>query len=201
MARFKSRGRLIYDDLMIAAPDDRCPFCGHRNVSTLDHCLPKAQYPALAVTPINLAPCCKDYNHDKGNLAPAFKDDQLLNPYYDDVTDDPWLFAEIVPGSPPGVKFLVGYPKHWNPDMSARVKNHFERLKLAKLYASQGGRQLQNMRGALAEIYDAVGMLAVREDLDRRYRGCSQIYVNSWEGALYRAAAASNWYCNGGFRA
>lgn len=30
MARNKSRGRAIYDRLMIAAPFDQCPFCGHR---------------------------------------------------------------------------------------------------------------------------------------------------------------------------
>ena len=50
MARQKGRGRAIYDKLMLAAVHGQCPFCGHLPVSTLDHSLPKARHPTLAVT-------------------------------------------------------------------------------------------------------------------------------------------------------
>lgn len=201
MARNKSRGRAVYDRLMIASPFDQCPFCGHRTVSTLDHTLPKAQHPALAVTPLNLIPCCKDCNHSKGNLELEADEDQLLNAYYDDVSDGEWLYAEIVQGAPPGAKFFVETPEEWEVEIAVRVENHFVKLELAKLYASQAGRQLQNIRGALGEIYDAAGFEAVREDLARRARSHAGVSVNSWEGALYEAAAGSDWYCDGGFRA
>lgn len=201
MARSKSRGRAIYDQLMIAADNDMCPFCGHRTVSTLDHSLPKASHPAFSVTPINLIPCCKDCNHAKGIESPVTEEDQLLNAYYDDVTVDRWLYAAIVEGSPPAATFFVDAPDHWEEEVATRVENHFAKLHLAKLYASQAGRQFQNMRGALGEIFDSAGVDAVREDLERRFRGCKAIMENSWEGALYQAAAASNWYCHGGFRA
>jgi hypothetical protein len=201
MARSRSRGRAIYDRLMIAAKNDMCPFCGHRTVSTLDHSLPKATHPAFAVTPINLIPCCKDCNHNKGTQSPATKEDQLLNAYYDDVMADRWLHAEIIEGSPPAARFFVEVSNNWTDGIATRVRNHFNKLHLGKLYASQAGRQLQNMRGALGEIYDAVGVDAVREDLERRFRGCRDVMVNSWEGALYQGAAASDWYCDNGFRA
>jgi hypothetical protein len=201
MAKGGSRGRDIYDQLMIAAKGDLCPFCGHRNVSTLDHCLPKSQHPALAVTPINLVPSCKDCNHEKGTPHLTGKADQLLNAYYDDIEADLWLHAEIVQGSPAGARFFVVPNANWDAVTSQRVANHFDTLKLAKLYASQAGRQLQNMRGALGEIYDAAGLGAVREDLLRRHRSCSQVKINSWEAALYAASEISDWYCDGGFRA
>jgi len=201
MARGQSRGRAIYDRLMIAADNDVCPFCGHRTVSTLDHSLPKAGHPVFAVTPVNLIPCCKDCNHAKGTQSPATEEDQLLNAYYDDVTADRWLYAEVIEGSPPAARFFVETPDDWQGEIKTRVENHFTMLDLAKLYASQAGRQFQNMRGALGEIYDAAGPAAVREDLERRFRSCRDITVNSWEGALYEAVAASDWYCDGGFRA
>jgi len=201
MARNRSRGRAIYDSLMIATPFDQCPFCGHRTVSTLDHSLPKAQHPALAVTPINLIPCCKDCNHSKGNLELENDEDQLLNAYYDDVSDGRWLYAEIVQGAPPGAKFFVETPEEWEVEIAVRVENHFVKLELARLYASQAGRQLQNIRRALGEFYDAAGAEAVRDDLARRARSHAGVSVNSWEGALYEAAAESEWYCDGGFRA
>lgn len=201
MAKGGSRGRDIYDQLMIAAKGDLCPFCGHRSVSTLDHCLTKTQHPALAVTPINLVPSCKDCNHEKGAPQMSGKADQLLNAYYDDIENDLWLHAEIVQGSPPGARFFVIPNANWDAVTVQRVSNHFDTLKLAKLYASQAGRQLQNMRGALGEIYDAAGPVAVRDDLLRRHRSFSQIQVNSWEAALYAASSGSDWYCDGGFRA
>lgn len=200
MARSKSRGRPIYDRLMIAAPHDRCPFCGHRDVSTLDHTLPKAQHPALAVTPISLIPCCKDCNHSKGNLVLLSLEDQLLNAYYDNVSNIRWLYASIVEGSPPAANYYVSTPDELNGTIASRIMNHFDKLSLAKLYASQAGRQLQNMKSALNEIFEADGVNAVRQDLDRRARSYADIDLNSWEGALFEAAAANDWYCNGGFR-
>jgi hypothetical protein len=56
MAKKGSPGRDIYDELISAPAQGRCPLCGHRLVTTLDHHLPKAHYPALAVAPLNLVP-------------------------------------------------------------------------------------------------------------------------------------------------
>jgi 5-methylcytosine-specific restriction endonuclease McrA len=201
MARQKSRGHNIYDKIMMAAVHGQCPFCGHLPVSTLDHSLPKARHPTLAVTPINLLPCCKDCNHNKGTAGPDASETQFLHAYYDDLTADRWLYAQIVQGSPPGATFFVEAPNDWGAAISARVRRHFTELKLSKLYASQAGRQLQKIRKALSSIYDAAGADAVREDLRKRSESCGEVSVNSWEGALYEAASESDWYCDGGFRA
>ena len=48
LARKGSRSRRFYDRLKMAAPGDICPLCNQRVVKTLDHYLPKADYPALA---------------------------------------------------------------------------------------------------------------------------------------------------------
>jgi hypothetical protein len=199
MAREGSRGRDIYDKLMMAAEHDICPFCGHRDAFQLDHTLPKTSHPALAVTPVNLVPSCGKCNHIKGRHSPKSSAEQLLNPYYDDVSADRWLHATIVEGSPPAATFRVEAPFNWSGEITARVENHFGTLGLAKLYASQAGRQLQNMRGALRDFYAAGGPAAVREDLERQFNSYSGVRVNSWEGALFQAAAASDWYCDGGF--
>lgn len=199
MVRDKSRGRYIYDRLMMAAVDDMCPFCGHRDVSTLDHTLPKAQYPALAVTPLNLIPCCKDCNHRKGDSLAKNASEKWLNAYYDDVTADRWLYANIVEGSPPIALFFVAPPDYWDGATAARVKTQFKKLDLNKLYASQSARQFQNSRHALKEIYESDGPNAVRKDLVRRYMSCQKNMINSWEGALYQAASSSDWFCTGGF--
>jgi 5-methylcytosine-specific restriction endonuclease McrA len=200
MARQKSRGRSIYDKLMDGAHFGQCPFCGHLPVSTLDHTVPKKRNASLTVTPINLIPCCKDCNHNKGTAFPVEASAQFLNPYYDDVTSDRWLYAEIIEASPPGAYFYVHAPDVWHEVMENRVKYHFQKLKLGKLYASQAGRQLQNIRRSLSDIFDGAGPEAVKEDLVGRSASCADVSTNSWESALYEAAAESDWYCSGGFR-
>ena len=201
LARQKSRGREIYDKIMMAAVHGQCPYCGHLPVSTLDHSLPKVRHPALALTPLNLIPCCKDCNHNKGNSGPNSTETQFLHAYYDDLTADRWLYAAIVEGSPPGATFHVDPPEKWDDVTSARVRRHFEKLKLARLYASQAGRELQNIRRSLSNIYEAAGADDVSADLLERSLSCVDVSLNSWEGALYEAASQSDWFCNGGFRA
>ena len=44
---------------------EKCPFCGIGTVSTLDHYLPKSKYPALAITPKNMIPACRDCNWER----------------------------------------------------------------------------------------------------------------------------------------
>ncbi len=199
MARQKARARGIYDKIMMAAVHGQCPFCGHLPVSTLDHSLPKSCHPALAVTPVNLVPSCKDCNHSKGTLGPTSVETQFLNAYYDDVTADRWLFARIVQGSPPGALFFVNPPAQWGDQISERVQRHFRELKLGRLYASQAGRQLQNIKRALSNIHFASGPNEVSRDLMERSHSCVAISINSWEGALYEAASQDAWYCNVGF--
>lgn len=199
MARQKSRGRDTYDKIMMAAVHGQCPFCGHLPVSTLDHSLPKSLHPALAVTPVNLIPCCKDCNHNKGALEPNSVETQFFHAYYDDITADRWLYAEIIEGAPPGATFHVQSPAHWDASTAARVERQFRELKLGKLYASQAGRQLQNIKRSLHNIFEAAGLDTVREDLEGRSESCAAVTVNSWEGALYEAASQSGWYCDGGF--
>lgn len=123
MARQKSRGHSVYDKIMASAVHGQCPFCGHHTVSTLDHTLPKKRHPIFAVTPINLIPCCKDCNHNKGTSAPADAVSQFLNAYYDDVTADRWLYAEIVNGSPPGATYFVHPPNNWDQVTVRRVQS------------------------------------------------------------------------------
>jgi 5-methylcytosine-specific restriction endonuclease McrA len=55
-------GRTYYDKLMAIPKSKKCPLCGQRVVSSLDHHLPKTKYPVLSVTPVNLVPACSDCN-------------------------------------------------------------------------------------------------------------------------------------------
>ena len=145
-------GRVVYDTLMSLAPAGKCPLCAQRDASTLDHHLPKAHYPVLAVTPLNLVPSCKDCNKAKLANLPTNANEETLHPYFDDIDGDRWLFASVQTTAPASLTFFVEPPDHWDAVLAARMHLHFKTLGLDALYAAQGADELLNIRHQLQMI-------------------------------------------------
>lgn len=110
MAQKGTPGRPIYDKLKASAPYGICPFCGQRTVSTLDHYLPKAYFPALVVLPYNLIPACSDCNKAKLDKVPQTAETQTLHPYYDNVNEQ-WLYAKVNELRQPQSGFMWMHPR------------------------------------------------------------------------------------------
>lgn len=199
MVKKGSPGRPIYDALLASAPHDRCPLCGQRVVSTLDHHLPKAHYPALAVTPINLVPACSDCNKLKLDAMPQLAEEVTLHPYFDSIEDDRWLHAEVTENEPAGVRFFVLPHESWDAITVARVEAHFSVLKLAALYAANAAQELVSIRFYLAQLYAAAGADTVQAHLQEMAASTAHAHTNSWRTATYEAFAESDWFCDGGF--
>jgi HNH endonuclease len=194
-----SPGRGIYDELITATKNGRCPMCGQGVVSTLDHYLPKSRYPCLTVTPLNLIPACSDCNKKKLSSSPGAADEAILHPYFDDVEQDRWLGAETLEGKPAVVRFFVRSVERWDEVKQARMQRHFKTLKLAALYASNAADELQNLRLGLSRIFRSGGVDGVQAHLRDAAESRAAVHVNSWQTAMYTALVGSDWYCRGGF--
>ena len=201
MAKNGAPGRDIYDEIFASSPQGRCPLCAQRSVSTLDHHLPKAHYPALSVAPQNLVPACSDCNKAKLDSIPTCAEEVALHPYYDNLGDDLWLLAHVRETRPSALRFTIAVPAAWDAVLAARVANHFRGLDLAKLYASQAAEELINVRHQLVTIRASDDVGGVRNELERRAVSCEIGRPNGWRAAAYRAWCESDWFCNGGFEA
>lgn len=199
MAKKTAPGRAIYDELLLAPRHGRCPLCGQRTVSTLDHHLPKVEYPALAIVPLNLVPSCSDCNKIKGSSVPTSPDDETLHPYFDDIESDLWLSAKVVEVRPPGLRFFVAPPPAWSDSTCARVQSHFRKFNLPSLYASQAAQELSSINFHLKQLLHAGGSSAVYQFLCDQAQSRRHAYLNSWQSATYTALSDSVWFCNGGF--
>ena len=199
MAKKGAPGRDIYDSLITSAPQGRCPLCCHRTVSTLDHHLPKSQYPALAVAPLNLVPACSDCNKSKLACLPLNANQETLHPYYDDISSDRWLAADVIHTSPAALRFYVQAPTTWSALLRSRVEWHFHTLKLGKLYSSEAADELLNIRHQLRNLYESGGAALVQVELQGRATSCERARLNGWRTATYHALSNSAWFCNGGF--
>ncbi|MEW2319748.1 hypothetical protein AB0926_01080 [Streptomyces griseoincarnatus] len=178
-----------------------CPLCGHRDVSTLDHQLPKMKYPLLAVVPINLVPACGICNGLKGEYVPETASEQTLHPYYDDLADQQWLFARLrwVANRPPEVTYFIRPPEGADSVLAARVIRHFQMFSLAELYGPNAVREMSNIRGILRGInvegrhkYLLIAEKSVLMDKDAGGQ-------NHWKRSLFQTLAGDSRYLTGGF--
>jgi hypothetical protein len=188
-----------YDELRLAPDHGRCPMCGQRDVSTLDHYLPKSKNPSLAVTPVNLVPVCQDCNKAKSEHHPKSSEQQFIHPYYDKLPVDIWLVADLEESKPPALKFHVLTPLNCDETLAKRLVWHFDKLKLAKLYASHAGTMLTGIADKLKAAGDRGGKDEVRFILGEDARSWSKANLNGWQAAMYRTLAASDWFCEEGY--
>lgn len=195
-----SLGRHFYEMLLQSSPHNKCPLCGVGFVTTLDHHLPKTDYPALAVTPVNLIPACSYCNKEKLQDIPTCAEEQTLHPYYDNFEGESWLCAEVMQTNPAALRYYAAPPATWDSIKCARVRHHLIVFKLGELFGSNAGSEIVNIRHGLIGIFERGGATAVRIYLQGQAETYAAAHLNSWQTAMYQALMASNWFCVGGFR-
>jgi hypothetical protein len=153
----RKAGRAYYDKLKSSciAP---CPLCGFGPIDTLDHYLPKANYPIYSVLPINLVPSCFQCNKGKGSGKLNMPEDQALHPYFDDEKffSEQWISARVHHTSPVMVEFYVNPPHHWDSVSKARVTKHFDDFKLSTRFSEVASSAVTTMCDHRKEILQHV---------------------------------------------
>lgn len=192
-------GRQFYEELISSAPHDRCPLCGIGQVMTLDHHLPKSYYPILAVTPVNLLPACTWCQRSKRQEYPTKAEEQSLHPYFDDFECDRWLHAGVLKTKPASFRFNAQGNDSITSEDLKRLEYHLKAFNLNTLFASNAAHELVSIRHSLQILFDAGGMNSVQDHLSREALSRELANKNSWQTAMYHAAAESVWFCEGGF--
>ncbi len=189
------RGQKVYNKLLSLAPLGRCPFCGLGSVSTLDHYLPKSQFPTFSVLPYNLVASCKDCNTGKLASYATKQNAQTLHPYYDDFTSDQWLFARVL--QPLAIEFYVQPPQAWNQLDKDRVKSHFDNYQLYNRFKVEAVNALADLREEFLLFNSST--IEIQQELQKKAIVYEVRHKNSWETAMYQALYQDQWYCNGGY--
>lgn len=197
-ALVRGAGRSLYNRIKGSAKYARCPLCAQRDVKTVDHYLPKQQYPEFAVFLANLIPCCSDCNKAKGEYVAAAHSDQIFHPYFDDWSMHRILQADVTVGQKVDVSFEICAVPGLSPETLARARTHFEVLKLGPLYAAGAAVELVESKAMFRRTFQ-MGAEALREELTNIAESRQLDNLNSWRSALYRGLAESEAFCEGGF--
>lgn len=199
MVSNKQPGRIVYDQIKNAPKHQRCPLCDIGTVNTLDHHLPKTEYLKLTVTPNNLVPSCEWCQGAKRTGYPTCAEEQTIHPYFDDFESEVWLYAEVVQSVPAAFRYYAAPPSAWGMIVEKRLSFHLKTFKLLKLYSLNAGSELSGIRTRLGRLLNSGGREAVRKHLREEAESWEDEFKNSWKAAMYRAAAASDWFCEDGF--
>jgi hypothetical protein len=184
----------------------RCPFCGISESSTLDHYLPKEQYPEFSIFPKNLVPSCAVCNTRKRDriMTKGTNVRMFLHPCYDAIPDLTFL---AVRARMEADALILSYRLIRPVGMSAHtfqhLQSHFNELDLADRYRRMGLEHLGGQFPALRRAYgvgEDAGRVAAKliegaEDFEE-VSG-----PNYWLAKLYRALAGNEDFCDGGFNA
>lgn len=198
MSASNGAARVIYNAIRNAPPNGKCPLCGIGTVTVLDHHLPKAHYPSLSVCPFNLVPACDFCNNAKRARFPTCAEEQTLHPYYDDYTQQQWIFAQLDIEGPPVLVFHVDAPAHWTQIDRLRAKRHFDVVKLGVSYTSNANDDLIPLRGHLTTIAATKGAGGVQAYLAEEQAHYAD-RLNSWQHVMFQTLAASPWFIGGGY--
>jgi hypothetical protein len=189
--------RRIYELIKVAA-NGKCPLCGGvGQVRTLDHYLPKANFPLYSILPANLVPCCRDCNSDKLNSFAAEKGGQTLHPYFDNEMyfNEQWIHAEVIQTFPPVVQYSVVPPEHWSEIEKARVVSHFVEYRLADKFSIEAAADLpetiHTRKTTLREFTPAEfsSYLSERSSV-------TTVPMNNWRRVMFAALADNWWFCS-----
>lgn len=190
-------GRMIYDQIKNGA-QGKCPFCGGvGQVRTLDHYLPKANFPLISVLPANLIPCCGDCNFDKSNHFPHHMHEQSINPYFDadHFFEQQWICARVIQSIPPVLEFFVNPPVLWSDNDKLRVSAHFSDYGLSERFSIEAAADLPETiltrRTILAAVSAAEFSTYLTEKADNE-----SLPINNWRRVMFSALSRSLWFCS-----
>lgn len=194
-------GRALYDSILVAA-GDHCPTCGGiGRPRTLDHYLPKANYPKLAIVPQNLIPACRDCNTDKRTPLIDHPHRQPLHPYLDkgQFFEERWISVSVSHTSPCTIIYSASPPDDWSDDDKARVINHFDLFGIAERYSIQAGSELSTLMDMRASYFSRQPPEAFSDFLPSG-ANVAGLLTNGWKKVLYEALAEDAWFCNAEFQ-
>lgn len=184
--------RNIYNELILSAKNRKCPFCSEGIVSELDHYLPKKiedGFPEFSILPLNLVPCCSDCNSRKGEKIPEAANMQFIHPYYDQVSNERWLYAKVKrnPSQEIDFVFYANPPADWEELLKERLKYHFDVLALNEIYGIKSAEYYSDIGSKIEKDAEEKGFQFVLDNLLEFAESCEYNNKNSWRTAMYYA--------------
>lgn len=186
-------GRVIYNKILSNTYYNLCPYCSQREVKTIDHYLPKSKFINLAITPINLLPCCSDCNKSKLDNYTLLEDQMIIHPYFEDLSNEEWLGCKVVENVWP-ITFSYYILEVNDPIFYSRLNYQFDLFELWKLYADNASREFNNRLKSLIREYNSNPDNKALEFINDNLESYRSENKNSWQTKMFDSLSKSSWF-------
>ena len=134
-----------------------CPMCGSFHSGTLDHLLPKSDYPVFAIFGRNLVPACK-CNSKRSDRLTGGAGERILHPYFDDVLRERLFtahFEDLGPVPRITLRPLLGTTHPQAAAVLFHIANVVERTSILRHLRANWAKMLRRPSIAAAELCTA----------------------------------------------
>jgi hypothetical protein len=187
---------------LLQLSDGRCPMCGFGEASTLDHYLPRSEYPEFSVFAMNLVPSCPRCNLLKGFSVGKVPAKQFLHAFIHQIPSIAVLVCRVdVQPNTILPTFRIRQTTRVKPEILARLSHQFRTLQLAERFQLQALLELGERRIAFQKfVAPGWNYSELRDQLREEARAFrATLGRNHWKTALYRALFQNREFWSGGF--
>lgn len=176
-----------------------CPYCNYptREVKQIDHFIPKSKFPSLSLVVKNLVPICKECNEIKEAFFSIDKRKQFIHPYFDNGIEESFNFikCKLIEDENIGFKFYIKKLDEWDDTFFDKVKFHFEKLGIDKLYLSDFITDYDVSFTEYRNLYKICG----RKDyiimlLENKIKTYADRNIMPWRYSGYRCILENEWF-------
>lgn len=169
-----------------------CPACGEDGTpNTLDHYLPKDDFPEFAITAANLSPMCDICQGEKKTKTVTAANERIfLHPYYDEFLGMQVVVLEFVKPLETPPSFTLRPSHALDAAQTALVSRHIHELGVIRRYHHFFRDEYMRLLRLTNDIHQRGQNL--REQLENFRNMASYKSVNSWLHVFYAGVTADN---------
>ncbi len=163
LSKKRTQPRKYYDELLRRSPNKKCLLCHIGEASTLDHFLPKEDFPSLSISYNNLIPACDYCNRMKSKYFSLSKENQLIHPLFDQFYNYNWLTA-VYSEMDNVIYFQINYEK--NTVEYKRVLFHVKKFGILDTFSAKAISLVKELvRNATFKNLSLHEMIEIKRDL------------------------------------
>lgn len=175
-------------DIQSVQHKNKCPYCGIDRPRTIDHYLPKSDFPEFSVFPFNLIPCCQYCNGKKNDRWLKNGKRMFLNFYYDEIPQYKFLYTNLVFSNTrtPIITFSIEENANISADLFEIIQEHYINLNLLKEYALSVDEEISSIHDQIIKNDVSIDQHKemIKRQLDTSIR---KFGVNYWRSSFLDA--------------
>ncbi|WP_248548435.1 HNH endonuclease [Paenibacillus odorifer] len=165
-----------------------CPYCGIDRPRTIDHYLPKNEFPEFSVYPLNLIPCCQFCNGKKGKRWLKEGERLFINYYHDSLPDVKYLYTNIEMSrlGVPKVTFRLENNNNIPSALFNIIQNHYETLDLLREFSLNVASEISAINDKIK--HEKISIKSHKRSLQVDLNSLNRLFGrNFWKSSLLEA--------------